>query len=152
MKHTSLIWDIPLYAGGVCQQSEGLTDCEDKGLTVAQKLEMDVMTFSSDSNRYAELAVIQLKEDINNTGEHIRPVCLRPPTDDTVVSESRQVYVAGFGDPERKKKQKWSVLKGAVMYKANSSDAMYTLLTKEWCESDVYYCLVPAGGNASATT
>ncbi|KAH7708007.1 hypothetical protein AAVH_24751 [Aphelenchoides avenae] len=67
MKHTSLIWDIPLYAGGACQQSESSTYCGDEGLTVAEKLKMDVMAFSSDPNRYAELAVIQLKEEINIT-------------------------------------------------------------------------------------
>ena len=65
MKHTTLLRYIKLYAGGVCQQSEGSNDCKDKGLTVTQELKMDVMVFSSDPHRYAELAVIQLKKDIN---------------------------------------------------------------------------------------
>lgn len=71
MKHMSLVRFITLYAVGICPQSEDSNYCKHKGFTIAQNHTMKVMAFSSDPHRYAELAVIQLKEDAT---VRVRPV------------------------------------------------------------------------------
>lgn len=56
-----------------------------------------------------------------------------------------------------KPKDPLAILRTGLMKLAKPEDGIYKLLGKHWCESDVYYCLVPfvpgtnvSGGGVSA--
>lgn len=83
-------WDgvpyVRLYAGGICFSEKQACSPD------MQEYSMELVAFSSNESRFADLAIIQLKDDVQ-FGVSLRPACL--PTGAANPDDS--LLVTGFG-------------------------------------------------------